>query len=505
MLKRRKGEIATLLTLGLVILGGVLAIGSSVFLSQQKTSTSTRAAGGCGSGNNFSCDANEGYNKSKCPDPNLEFACCVVDQGRGGCVDDFSFRYRWYGCTGQHCKNTKISTSGGPGHLVACPAGISKSVIEGCYDTPNGLSAKPAGAEEPIETPPRAGCEHTLNERKCKIIDETWSYIVDKEDKKWCCPPGGGSGGSEKNDCEEKGYQCVSKSIGRSDNGSCQVVLGINYISHSLSCGDVNKVCCKKSGTSLPGDEGITTQQCEYKDLQECDKSLCINCKECVDGSYKCEIENEETESDLPVVPPAAPAEGEQTITDTITPNPSSQCTNKECSDPHKGIWYSYKCTGVPQTIQGVVQCPKFTFYQGKDCNWLYMAIGRNSIQDMENKYCSAKFTNFTRNITINYNFTLTKAIDISPNNPYVNVSILDNSNTFLASELKSNPPILSINISNFPQNGMSNTTSVISGTNVICIAMHYVRTSTSSRYLYSCGNVENGVVNISMDISNDK
>ena len=55
MLKKRRGEIATLLTLGLVILGGVLAIGSSVFLSRQKT-TNTRAA------EEIICDATNDYN-----------------------------------------------------------------------------------------------------------------------------------------------------------------------------------------------------------------------------------------------------------------------------------------------------------------------------------------------------------------------------------------------------------------------------------------------------------
>ncbi len=127
MLKKRRGEIATLLTLGLVILGGVLAIGSSVFLSQQKT-TSTKAAGGCGSGNTYNCNPNEGYGDgghSCLSKPNLEFACCVADQLQG----DGTYRIRWYGCTGQYCKNTGIRNA--LGHLVGC-AGYQGS-YEGKY------------------------------------------------------------------------------------------------------------------------------------------------------------------------------------------------------------------------------------------------------------------------------------------------------------------------------------------------------------------------------------
>lgn len=94
-MKNKRGEIATLLTLGLVILGGVLAIGSSVFLSKQKT-TSTRAAG-------ITCDATNNYNCSGVTATCADGTACgqtSINTGNGSCSR----------CMGPNCQRKQSST-----------------------------------------------------------------------------------------------------------------------------------------------------------------------------------------------------------------------------------------------------------------------------------------------------------------------------------------------------------------------------------------------------------
>lgn len=165
MLKRRKGEIATLLTLGLVILGGVLAIGSSVFLSQQKT-TSTRAAGECGSGNAWPCPTDD-ISINNCKTPSLEFGCCVLDTI--GCSGENNYRVRWYGCTGQPCGNTKINNTGvgGKGYLESCPHNYreDKCVLGNTPNMPTATPATPTTCKIPgFGTIPRDGKVHCIPE-----------------------------------------------------------------------------------------------------------------------------------------------------------------------------------------------------------------------------------------------------------------------------------------------------------------------------------------------------
>lgn len=138
-----------------------------------------------GSGNRFACDPTEGYNTAVCESPNMEFACCVQD---ARCPNGEA-RYRWYGCTGQPCQNTKIANA--LGHLVACPYGVDKSNQEGCESAlPPPPTFPPSDPPDGGNTPPQMGeCFAGLNQSDCN--DETavtgMKYTFNRTTKQ-CCP-----------------------------------------------------------------------------------------------------------------------------------------------------------------------------------------------------------------------------------------------------------------------------------------------------------------------------
>ena len=153
----KKGEIATLLTLGLVIVGAVITLASSFFINRQKnlvsnpraaTSCKVNVGMKCGSGKQWDCTTANGCDPTTCKTQDLEFNCCVLNYGA---CSDGSDKYRWYGCTGQFCQNQTISQgSGGPGHLVACQSGVGPGKAESCPAT--AATATPA-ANTPTPTP----------------------------------------------------------------------------------------------------------------------------------------------------------------------------------------------------------------------------------------------------------------------------------------------------------------------------------------------------------------
>lgn len=178
MLKRRKGEIATLLTLGLVLVGSLITLGTSLFISNKKTNLAsnpraqvpceinqkncteicgnitlcsssctkkyyvpdegtadrvcinsnstptpipTSPAGGCGNIGVWPCPTDD-VSRVMCKETGLDFGCCVRD--KIGIPDGSNdYRFRWYGCGGQLCINTKINNTGigGIGTLESCP------------------------------------------------------------------------------------------------------------------------------------------------------------------------------------------------------------------------------------------------------------------------------------------------------------------------------------------------------------------------------------------------
>src|SRR3989344_5049848 len=217
-MKNHKGEIATLLTLGLVLIGGLVTLATSFFVNRQNNLASNPRAGGptgnckyapaqftdcsvacggygrcikcssgfyrcvgttddsitstprpptntptpvkAGSGNQWPRDASVGYDEKGilCPNANLEYACCVQYNDQCG---QGKHSYTWYGCTGQPCGNTKISQSNGPGQLVAC--------------IPNGITTK--GANKPCavaSTPTPVSTTNFCEQRNS--ISSTYSY-----------------------------------------------------------------------------------------------------------------------------------------------------------------------------------------------------------------------------------------------------------------------------------------------------------------------------------------
>lgn len=166
-MKNHKGVVATLLTLGLVVLATAITLGSSLFVSNQKTNLASNsrasessgpcvAGQNCGSGNQWLCKPNatkvefnnkefdgNGCNPTACPDKARPFECYVIDDRCGG-----EIRSRFYGCLGQPCQNTVISQgTHGPGRLVGKTSGLLDSA--GCVPTATPVT-------KPTITPPVA-------------------------------------------------------------------------------------------------------------------------------------------------------------------------------------------------------------------------------------------------------------------------------------------------------------------------------------------------------------
>jgi hypothetical protein len=409
-MKNKKGEIATLLTLGLIILGGVLAIGSSIFLSQQKT-ISTRAIGvtcgdssdpesltlGGGVGIPGKCGINvnlysqgelqisalsfyckndgkwdtlanskkvckavnnfieedqpcfqclSGTDTDQCQNcsgitpsgqqsgdevtsPRTEGAigsspsgkdtrcsaysagynnaCCVVDTHTNYCINpnEGNYRYRWYGCTGAVCEATKIITQGGRGHLEVCPPEINS----GNTSAENG-----------------------------KCLPDVPGVLP---------PPEAPDDGIVENPPDPSKYDCQSYGTAINCQKFCKADEGIDHQCLAGKDSTEKKWCCKTK-SQTPGGGGITTKQCEYKDLKECDKSGCINCKECADGSYKCEMIKEEVKSEPPAAPAAA-GDGEESQTEEGLPAPAETDT-KTCIPDKTTITVSDKAVTVEKS-----------------------------------------------------------------------------------------------------------------------------------------------------------
>lgn len=343
-MNQKKGEIATLLTLGLMLFGTVVTIASSFFVSNEKTklksnskatskncvytslkdcnsairmgecnsnnltttctsymckdgktwrcpgttddsntstpTTSVQSGKGCGSGNNYECKPTSGYNSELCPNPNLEFACCVQDNfpcssGATGT------RYRWYGCTGQPCYNTKIKQSNGPGYLVVCPNGVGPSNPEMCLSstatptlilTPGarGVSPSPPPTATPALGEEGGFCnglkraednkwyDGTCNnenlkcnletgkcEKKFGFSAQTTTFFTDDESKKnSLISPTTPAPGEEGGECLE----LKEKLDGRGYTGRCN--------NNSLICNSMTGTCIQKSGQQQPDGNG---------------------------------------------------------------------------------------------------------------------------------------------------------------------------------------------------------------------------------------------------------
>lgn len=276
MKSNKKGEIATLLTLGLVIVGAVITLASSFFINRQKNLVSNpRAATSCkvdqtpvikcGSGNQWDCTTINGCDPSKCTTANLEFNCCVLNYK--ACPDD-SDKYRWYGCTGQPCQNQTISQSNGPGHLVGCQNGVGPGKAESCpavtnTPTPTGNTPTPTpttGGTPPTNTPTPTtpitdytcfnisgqDCYSTCPTGYCKVsgtCPSTSTYCCGP-----CSPTPTPSSTPVPNSCPSNVGSCISPSS--CSNGTVSPSAN-NFCSNNYNSGDV---CCKNvaSVTNTP-------------------------------------------------------------------------------------------------------------------------------------------------------------------------------------------------------------------------------------------------------------
>lgn len=384
--KSRKGEIATLLTLGLVLVGTLITLGTSLFVSNQKNnlalnsraalycptgshciastfsckgyynqventnadctfagkegiccynSTTTPApsptlpipTGKVGSGNRFLRDPNEGYNPSLCPNTGLEFACCVEYDGQSQCTDQKS--YTWYGCTGQYCRNTIIKQSNGPGNLVACPSGLGEGANKSCAVIPTATPAA-GGSGKPCYAP-RAN------------PSKDYSY--------WTC---------------DSPYVCTK----RTTSGG---------------------TCVRPSATPRPISTPISTQT------------------------------PSESGTPTPIIPINTP--GPSPVL-----NPSNNCVSPplQCPEPHNDIYYSYKCATIPQTINGIIECPIYNFYGGQICKGNVLnGVNLSNVIDI---YCNSNYTTVEakRTVLISYTIDQVGALIINPDDPIIRFTIFD-------------------------------------------------------------------------------
>lgn len=180
---------------------------------------------------------------SQCPQVGLGYACCVQDNR---CAGDTN-RYRWYGCTGQVCSATIISTRGGPGHLVDCPVGVTKANPEKCEQ-----DLAPA---KPSEDCTDNGSYGLLGGCKEKCTANGYECLASPDDasgeKRFCCKapdPVTPNNCTTKNPSSTYTYACISS--GEDANEACNSQTGTmagSVYDAELSCGEGTKVCCKKA------------------------------------------------------------------------------------------------------------------------------------------------------------------------------------------------------------------------------------------------------------------
>ena len=387
-MKNRRGEIATLLTLGLVLVGGLVTLATSFIINRQNnlasnpraglncptgsycrtntsscssigqinvgaecivgtkegicckpsstsitpTKTPTPAQKGYGSGGKYGPADGDGFDLKVCSNELLPFACCVQDKFLCGGDD----RFRWYGCTGQPCGNTKINQSNGPGNLVPCKYGVGPSKVESCA----------------VATP-------TSSPNTCETRNSQYQY-------------------------RDYEYDCRSSCTG-----------GFSSFP-SLSCGSSAQKCCRKpraNSTPVPTLAGIG-------------------------GENESNTSGEESNS--------SNQQNENEITNTPTPTliASNLCKAVECVDPSEGIFYSYKCATVPQTINGKTECPVYNFYGGKECKGSVQI--QNSEDIMNETYCQATYTSSEakRKVKITYTVNQAVSLQVDPNDPVTSLHI---------------------------------------------------------------------------------
>lgn len=561
-MKNHKGAVATLLTLGLVVVGTLITLGTSLFVNSKKNIASNPRAevincvnnlSGCnllikmgecpsgnvattctnykcsnekyrcpgtaddsspanptsklsptstkgvGSGNNWPQDPAQGYNKTLCPKANLEFACCVKDKSSCGGEP----RYRWYGCTGQPCGNTKINNS--YGQLFGCPAGVNSSNTS----PEQGICE---GQLTPTKAPVKTCGEYNQGDYFCSGNNQMWCDNEVKKKITTCetgCKDGNCISGTTTNtctphlgfNCSSGGYTnskktfnyykstakgCESNTVGGSCYGTTSTSCSTEWNAFLKSQCDANSSagvinCTDADYTELADSSCGASGWCEpkQKKYKKSSNNTCTPVSQ-VNSEFKCK--NDSSCGGNPPANEVSPAGN------NITLNPSSQCTNSECLDPNKGIFYSYKCDSLPQAINGVTQCSNYSFYEGNDCITSKKRIYLN-LNNVQQKYCNADYLNVKRPVTITYTVDQSGAININTTDPTLTLSIFNNYGLIIFNDK------FTVGSTSFP---VSKSTTINTGTNLIKGSLSFKNSSGNTRSLpCQSVNVVNGKVNI--------
>jgi len=607
MLNRRKGEIATLLTLGLVILGGILVIGSSVFLSKNKQTTSTKAtepeysdcvpdyvcqamisnkycvlgscsSSLCGSGSNsFKCQKTS-TSTSNTPTPSPSVTPIPQDVplhwgsnqdngecGSGGENYKFGSCYQGRRCVQcQHGKtwllyncfeNDSTCTSS---DQIYCPSGWPQTqCANGEHKCCNGIQCLPGNLvgglpktyKEMCTLPISKLCSNLSNSTcvaaaKCSagsgyaIPQGGWSDCVTGNT---CCSTSGviaapvskacsGSCVAAANcsdgsrlatplggwtDCETGNTCCSTSGViaapaSKACSGSCVAAANCSDGSSIAmppdgwtDCGTGN-TCCEKSGVIV--DNQVTASACETVKcsiakpgtIGEFAKRTFSSNNASLTKFYpdesKCTSDTSGTNPNVGSTSYEKDIITQICVSPAIAVNPSTNCTNQECADPNRGIFFSYKCASIPQEIGGVTQCSAFDFYKGKNCGIL--AKDSFNFDNVKQNFCNAPYVslNAKREIRVTYTINQTGALDIS--NPIATFVITNNFGLGLFSR-----PI-TIGKTTFPISGVIK---VQTGSNILYGYFIYTNLNYWGVSLPSSPtNVVNGEANISIDIKSN-
>lgn len=293
---------------------------------------------------------------------------------------------------------------------------------------------------------------------------------------KWCCA----AGGNQTDICSINDGQCIT-------NNLCTGPVVNNTEANRFCSNEFNSsyVCCKKSGSSV--------SYCTDADYSILADSSCGASGWCGPKQKKYSKSPTNTCTPTSNANSEFKCKNDSSCEVVATPTlvPSRECTNQECQDPHLGVWFSYQCSGLPQNIGGVTQCPSYDFYEGKNCRTIRQDLNLNNIQQ---KYCSANYTSIQakRMITISYTIKQTGVIDINPNNPTVYLYIHNNFGLQIHSPIE---------FTVGKDKTINDSFSVNTGTNLVKWTLQWTTSSSLTKTLSGSNDVKNNFVNLNIDI----
>ncbi len=344
-----------------------------------------------------------------------------------------------------------------------------------------------------------------LIEPPVEIPDETGDDIPGEEADNcikrvgFKCSSGGYTGSTKTFDYyKSTAAGCTSNTVGGSCYGtsptSCSTEWNVFLKSQCSSATGGGSNSCKSLTISCKDTTSTATGTRSYKKDENCNnKDKCFGFNDCSSFTSEEIMKLIYNSCELGV----SPANEVSLAGNNVTFNPSSQCTNSECLDPNKGIFYSYKCASIPQTINGKTQCSSSSFYEGSNCINLRKDLNANNIQQA---YCNADYpgnvsfsSDVKRPVTISYTVNQTGAINIDPSLPTITLNIQNNYGLGIFTKS------FTIGTTSFPAPG---STTINTGTNVIKAYLSYQNSNKGTTTL-PCQqvNVVNKKANITCDI----